>query len=815
MKPLRQDAKMQQHNRNRSRFSRAFKQLSHSKVSVIWILISLIGLSIAGIWVISSLNLTFSQRAMSDLRKVQLQEAFYANFDRINSQHQLLNRYTEDLAVIGAFFWELKKKEALHLEKELGRALLSKLGNFPEAFGVGIWFISGKEESDENSLSAFAYRDNDNPSSLTLLTDDELRGYRRQSWFFELMPEEMTLEQGARTHWTSAYYNPLSEAAVLTLVKPMYDRKEQLIGIVSADWHADKIIDLVSQVEVTPNTLAYLIDRNNRKLSGLSELDDPEEAEEVIEEILRERLIDTLKTAKKPVLSTLQQQRKKILNRHLTVNGREYALSYAATDADMLFGIGVPRDEIDAVLQPMRTGNYRILLLTGSVMLLLSGLILFRVVGLMRRLQASYTDELTQLPNRARLLRHLAKGEAGSLILINIDDFKEVNGLFGHNCGDYVLKNMADKLAACVRSHQWNESVRRDLRLYRLPADEFVILGPAVTREEMDTLLDEIQKAVHGHRLAWQGQEIDIRVTQGAARKKDHKGKDDKGNLMTRAEFALHQARQQKIGFLIYDVEQGIEKAYEYNLLWAGRVKDALRENRILAYFQPIYDNNADTISKYECLVRMRLESGEIANPGQFLDIARKVRLDRQITQAMVDISFAMFADQPYEFSINLSYADLTNEWLTRYILNTIDNSDIGSRVIFEILESDGIDDYMDVCHFIDEAKARGCRIAIDDFGTGYSNFEHLLRLNVDIIKIDGSLIRHLDTDPTAFDVTRGIVKFAHSLKMVTVAEFVHSEKVLEKVRQLNIDYSQGAVISMPQPELMSETDKSTSVDLP
>ena len=103
---------------------------------------------------------------------------------------------------------------------------------------------------------------------------------------------------------------------------------------------------------------------------------------------------------------------------------------------------------------------------------------------------------------------------------------------------------------------------------------------------------------------------------------------------------------------------------------------------------------------------------------------------------------------------------------------------------------------------FIDKAKALGCRIAIDDFGTGYSNFEHLLRLDVDLIKIDGSLIRQLDSDADARAVTQGIVRFAQELGMQTVAEFVHNEAVLQQVRALGINFAQGARIGMPAPEL-------------
>jgi len=783
-------------------FFSTLKQLNQSKQSIIWILLLLVVLFITAIGTTSILNLRFSQDRMSALRQTQLQEAFYANLDRIDHQHRLLERYTEDLAIIGALFWDLGQKgHSSGLKQELGKVLFEKLNKFPAVFGVGIWFDDSTGKSAGIMPSAFAYRDSANSSALNLLTEAGLRIYRKQEWFSQMMTGKNLLENRLPGEdWTSAYYNPLSEAAVFTLVKPIINQKGERIGVATMDWHAERIIDLVSDVEVTPNTFAYLIDRNNRKLSGLSEINDPEQAEEVIRKIQKDHLIDTLDVEQEAVMVGLQKRRSPVRTRHITVNGRDYALSYAATQANMLFGIGVPQNEIDAVLKPMRTWNYRILLVTGAIMLLLSGIVLFRAVSLMRSLQASYTDELTRLPNRARLLLDLEKEDSGGLILINLDDFKEINGSFGYRCGDYVLRSMADWLRTFVPHSSFTSTIR----LYRLTADEFAVFGPTISRDVIEPFLEEAHTFLHGQRLIWQQQEIDVRVTQGAAINEGETGKSGENHLITQAEFALQQARKQKKGFLTYQAEQQIEDAYELNLLWAGRLRDALQEDRIFPYFQPIFDNRAGCIRKYECLVRMRLDDGEIASPGQFLDIATKVRLDREITRAMIGKSFAFFAEQPFEFSINLSYADLLDDSLTAFILEKLETSGIGSRTIFELLESDSIDNYACVMHFIEKVKVYGCKIAIDDFGTGYSNFDHLLQLNADIIKIDGSLIRNLDQDPAAFKVAKGIVKFAQSLEMTTVAEYVHSQEVQEKVRELNIDFSQGAVISMPQPGLIS-----------
>ena len=121
------------------------------------------------------------------------------------------------------------------------------------------------------------------------------------------------------------------------------------------------------------------------------------------------------------------------------------------------------------------------------------------------------------------------------------------------------------------------------------------------------------------------------------------------------------------------------------------------------------------------------------------------------------------------------------------------------------MLESDGIDNYSEVSVFIKQVKEYGVRIAIDDFGTGYSNFAHILRLNVDLLKIDGSLIKNIDTDTNAQTIVKAIVHFSQQLGLKTVAEFVHTQSVYEKCFELNVDYFQGYYLSEPKP--ISELD--------
>lgn len=769
------------------------------KKSIMIVLLLLVALFISGMWIMSSLNLGYSQQAMSALRKTQIEETFGANLERIDAHHQLMEQNTEDLGRLGELFYRLQN--GIDTGHELEKALSIQVRDFPEAFGGGIWFEPQVFGASGMAYGRYAYWGANN--RIALIRHNQSKDYSQQDWYRNALPPDWNRNQTRpqQYYWTAAYYNPLSEAAVITLASPMHSDSGRIIGLATTDWRTDEVIKLIGRVKVTPNTFAFLLDSNNRNLSSLSQRDDTLAAQSIMDAILDLQLMQDQAIAPKTARMLERPLRSPMQSRTLGVDGLDYALFYAKTQAGMLFGIGVPQHEIDSVLEPMRQSNYRIVAITGVILLLLSGLILYFVAGIMRQLEASYTDPLTQLPNRVKLLQDLQRRPRSSLILINIDSFKEINGFFGHDCGDYVLITLAQQLAHLLDSEPSNEKTQ----LYKMTADEFAVrIDARLDARQLEIRLQAISAFIQARLLLWHEQEINLNATLGAAAASGSHHPNQHDAVLSSASIALKLARLQQKNHLVYDPALKVREAYEHNLLWANRLKQALQDDRIIPYFQPIMDNRSGKIGKYECLVRMLDEDGQAVNPGLFLGVAKKIRLHRQITRIMVDKCCRVFHDQPYEFSINLSYEDLIDPELTQFIKLKLLQSGIGKRLIFEILESEGIENYREVRRFIDEVKALGCRFAIDDFGTGYSNFEHLLRLNIDLIKIDGSLIKQLDNDPNAYSVTLGIVQFARSLQMHTVAEFVHSATVQEKVLALGIDYSQGAHISMPQPHLVS-----------
>jgi len=164
----------------------------------------------------------------------------------------------------------------------------------------------------------------------------------------------------------------------------------------------------------------------------------------------------------------------------------------------------------------------------------------------------------------------------------------------------------------------------------------------------------------------------------------------------------------------------------------------------------------------------------------------------------MVRQTFEFFLDKDDDFSLNICLQDILNEKTIHYIYSLLEKYQVGNQVIFEFLETEKIENYPQVEGFIEKIRSFGCRIAVDDFGSGYANFDYLIRLDFDYLKIDSSLIKNICTDENSRIMVEAIVGFSRKLGLKTIAEYVHSEDVFEKVRSLGIDYSQGYYIGKP-----------------
>jgi diguanylate cyclase (GGDEF)-like protein len=428
-----------------------------------------------------------------------------------------------------------------------------------------------------------------------------------------------------------------------------------------------------------------------------------------------------------------------------------------------------------------------------------------RIEALMRK-QIFY-DALTGLPNRKKLIKDIEGSSSPALFLINVDDFKEINAIFGYRIGDSVL-NFLGKLI----SHILPNYARG---VYRLAGDEFAMLvdtaDESITRDMLETTATLLSQYVQRERYGYAKYEIMLRVTTGIALSQNT----GKQNLFSCADIALKTAKQMRKPFLFYSDAQKTRSRFKDNLKWLKILSNAIENDRIFPFYPPIVTNATGKIEKYKCLARIADSEGKIILPKNFLDIAKKSRLYPKITRAMLKKTFETFRTIDTEFSLNLSVEDFFAPYLLQYIKIALNESpSIRKKVTFEILESEGIKNYGELSTFIEEMKQLGCKIALDDFGTGYSNFEYLIKLNLDYLKIDGSLIRKLDRDSGTKIIVENIVNFSKKLGIQTVAEYVHSDEIFSIVKELGIDFSQGVLLGEPRPAMLNISDISTDVPL-
>lgn len=396
-----------------------------------------------------------------------------------------------------------------------------------------------------------------------------------------------------------------------------------------------------------------------------------------------------------------------------------------------------------------------------------------------------YIENLTKLPNRSKLIDDLQNKEYGisSLSIIDINSFKEINDFYGHRIGDFILKGVADLIQKVIENYS-------ELKLYKFPADTYCVTNSTLGSEEFTNVVKTIVEIIGKKVFYYEQHEIDTRATVGISFS-------TRSNKLITADLALQAAKKDHKDYLVFYDELDNLQEYENNMLWTKKLKKALLKDNIIVYFQPLINNKTMKVDKYECLVRM-IDDDKVISPFFFLDISKKSNQYTKITKIVIEKSFKEFENLPFEFSVNVSYEDIEDDSFLNFIKEKLEIYNVSDRVVFEILEDEGVKNYNVLIDFISEVKSLGCKVAIDDFGSGYSNFEHLLKMNVDFLKIDASLIKNIATDENSFKVTKTVMEFAKSLNLKTIAEFVENEEIFNIVKELGADYSQGYYFSAP-----------------
>lgn len=394
----------------------------------------------------------------------------------------------------------------------------------------------------------------------------------------------------------------------------------------------------------------------------------------------------------------------------------------------------------------------------------------------------AHHDALTNLYNKTHLEMLLQSNNNGSLILLNIDNFSYFNTVYGFEMGDKLLIAVAHELQEHCQANN----------IYRINSDEFALLFDEII--DIEIYIKRIQNHFYTTPMKVDEVSINLSFTYGASY--------GATSLLKNSALALKQAKYiGKNRYHIFNEKHDVinQEEKEDFIASCKLLHNAFIHDTIVPFFQGIYDNKTNSINKFEVLARV-VNEGKIIPPSIFLPPANISGQLTDITKIIIDKSFASMQDHPYSFSINITEDDLSRDYLEGYLLEKSKAYGIEpKRVILEILEGISAHGKQNHADQLMALKKHGFLLAIDDFGAEYSNFERVLDLDIDFLKIDAKYIKDMDTNAKSYEIAKAIAYFAKNSKIKCVAEFVHNEAVQAIVSELGIDFSQGYLFSEPQ----------------
>ena len=334
--------------------------------------------------------------------------------------------------------------------------------------------------------------------------------------------------------------------------------------------------------------------------------------------------------------------------------------------------------------------------------------------------------------------------------------------------------------------------------LYQINTNTFAMgFGESLSHSNFLTLLVDFQSLLESKKFFVQEKQIYLNCCLGIASNQE--------NLIEKASIALASAINNGEAYVSYNTLANSLSEDVKAIEMVETIKHAIKHDYIFPVFQPIYNNKEKRITKYEALVRLTDKEGNMIFPGAFLEISKKANLYASITQIMIQKTLETFQNQDLEVSLNISILDIQNKDTLQFIFETLKKYPHPERIVFELLESEKIDQFEEVNTFIKKVKELGVKIALDDFGSGYCNLIYFARLKSDYIKIDGSIVKDFAIDSIAAETLKTIKGFGQVTNQEIIAEFVSNKDIQNKALELGVDYSQGYFIGKPQVDLLPE----------
>jgi len=405
----------------------------------------------------------------------------------------------------------------------------------------------------------------------------------------------------------------------------------------------------------------------------------------------------------------------------------------------------------------------------------------------------AFIDPLTKVYNRQYLSEFLERTSLQNyyLMMIDLDNFKRVNDNYGHDAGDEVLIAVAKIIKSNIR----NEDI-----LIRFGGEEFILLVDKKDREDSITVAERIRKAVMDLEIYSNANRIKMTLSIGV-NPAPYNAKDIEEAIKIADEQLYIAKASGRNRVEIYDEKR------KYESEASSRISDirlAIDNDRIKCAFQPIYHASTEKITKYEMLLRMMDKDGKVIPPNSFLPSIRHTQVYILLTAIVLNKAIdTLRKKEGVHLSINLDIQDILNDDILRLLEKTFyGQKALAERITVEILEHEEITDFETIAKSISKLKDLGFFIALDDFGSGYANFRYMINLDIDILKIDGSIVKNVDTDRVAYNIIKAIVEFGKSMNMKIIAEQVETKTECETIKSLGVDCLQGYYLGRPEFEM-------------
>ena len=421
----------------------------------------------------------------------------------------------------------------------------------------------------------------------------------------------------------------------------------------------------------------------------------------------------------------------------------------------------------------------------------------------------SMHDPLTGLYNR-RQFTNMLDYEIGrserhnhefSILLLDLDNFKDINDSYGHPTGDEALCGVAEVL---------REHVRKGDLASRIGGDEFAVILMETGRSGAATVAENIGMALRNKVFtAPDGKRFHLTVSIGIVTyPHDAQNVTD---LMAGVDLAMYRAKELGKNGACTVEALGDEQimANRSTRDYAEKLREALQDERIVPYFQSIIDCRSGAVFAYETLARMKELNGETVSAGLFVETIEKYGLGRDLDKAIIDKALLAKSKRMQDnqattkIFINLSAQEIQGRGILGYAEELCSRLEIPPGcIVFEILERDAIGDMTNMRKFLTSLRNKGFAFALDDFGSGYNSFHYLRELHFEYVKIDGAFVRNILNSKVDFALVQNLSNLCQDIGILTVAEFVESEEIFDAIKGMGINYAQGFHISMPVREM-------------